>query len=119
MNTYPVNRLDRAHAGLDLKTDYRALLTGEFRPPRRGEWYLSGFALDEANRIAALLNADEAAPAPTDEDLALAERCRDAARDQYIEDARVEIDADADVAQSADEQGAFVQAWVWVDAEDL
>lgn len=47
MKTYPINRLDKANAGLDLKTDYHALLTGELRPPRRGEWYLSG-AIPEA-----------------------------------------------------------------------
>lgn len=35
--------------GRDLKHDLRGLMTGEFRAPKRGEWYLSG-AIPECYR---------------------------------------------------------------------
>lgn len=46
------------------------------------------------------------------EELAREKAIRDAARDIYESD-DIQIDADAVVSESED--GAFVQAWVWVD----
>lgn len=48
------------------------------------------------------------------------EQYRHAAREEFHEDGVIEIDPDAKVSRNDDdpEEGAYVQAWVWVDAED-
>lgn len=42
----------------------------------------------------------------------------EAAINEYAEDGRIEIDDDALISHG-DDQGAYVQAWVWVDNDDL
>jgi hypothetical protein len=43
MKTYPIAATEKKQSGV------RAVKTGEFRPPKAGEWYLSG-AIPEAYR---------------------------------------------------------------------
>jgi hypothetical protein len=45
------------------------------------------------------------------------EQYRGRAREMYQEEGRVEVDAEARVSASND--GAYVQAWVWVPSEEL
>jgi hypothetical protein len=52
MRTYP---LGDYVAGIAPQRDLRAVATGEYRPPRAGEWYLSG-ALVAAYRTLGDLN---------------------------------------------------------------
>lgn len=44
---------------------------------------------------------------------------REAAKDVYAEHSFMEFDDNAVVSVSETEQGAYVQAWVWVDSSDL
>jgi hypothetical protein len=45
------------------------------------------------------------------------EAIRDLARDKYARDGELEIDHGAKVSEGSDD-GAYVQAWVWVDLSD-
>lgn len=45
------------------------------------------------------------------------EAIRELARDKYARDGELEIDATATVSEGSDD-GAYVQAWVWVDLSD-
>lgn len=51
---------------------------------------------------------------PSAEDLARDERIRDLARDQHEREGEVEIAYEAIVSEG-DDNGAYVQAWVWAD----
>jgi len=44
---------------------------------------------------------------------------REAAKKQFHREGEIEMDDDAVVARGDDEDGAYVEAWVWVDAESL
>lgn len=46
------------------------------------------------------------------------EQYRQQAAEQYEDEGRIEIDSDAKVSRG-DCPGAYVQAWVWVYAEDV
>lgn len=48
----------------------------------------------------------------------LDEAFREAANNEYGDEGRIEIDADA-VVSHGDDEGAYVAAWVWVDRSDV